>query len=302
MHRSLIRAVRPAALAAAWVAALCLPGCGGPALGADSDAEHLASLQQWRSARMAELKSTDGWLSYTASGRLRPGRYSLGSGAGSDLRLPVTVGQVGVLDIAQASASFSAVDGSPPQPLLPALAGEHPGTRLHIGDGEFYLVRSGPLWGWRFRQPGAVARHPFKGFEYYPVQSGWRLQARWHPYPTLRPVTVLTSIGTALELQMPGEAHFELGGSTRVLRPVRLPAGDDRLMFIFTDRSSGRESYGGGRYLFAAPPRNGQIELDFNRAENPACALSPHLVCPVAPADSRLDVAVLAGEKTWYPR
>lgn len=297
-----IRTVRALVLAAAGGALLCLAGCGAVALGAGNDADHLASVERWRSDRLAQMTATDGWLSYTASGRLRPGRHVVGGSADSDVRLPLQAGRLGMLEISPDSARFLAADGSAPQPLVPGRAGEAPGTRLALGDGQFYLVRHGPQWGWRFRQPAAVARHPFKGFEYYPVQAQWRIQARWKPYPVPRPVTVMTSIGTALSLQVPGEASFELDGRTQILRPVHMPAGDDRLMFIFTDRSSGRESYGGGRYLIVAPPRNGRIELDFNRAENPACAVSAHVACPVAPADSRLDVAVLAGEKTWYPR
>lgn len=289
-------------LAVAGLALLCLAGCA--ASGAGSDSQHLAELAKWRNARVAELKSADGWLTYTGSGRLRPGRYSVGGGEEDAIRLPIpaTSGTVGELVIEAGSASFAPASGQGRQLLLPAQAGTEVGTRLALADGEFYLVRTGPLWGWRFRQSGAVARHPFKGFEYYPVQRQWRLQAQWQPYARSRTVTVMTSIGTTLQLQMPGEAHFRIDGRPYVLRPVALPAGDERLMFIFTDRSSGRESYGGGRYLFAAPPRNGMLELDFNRAENPACAVSAHVVCPVAPADSRIDVAVLAGEKTWYPR
>ena len=298
----MILLTRRCVLAVIWMALLCLGGC--TASGTGSDSQHQAELAQWRSTRVTALKSADGWLSYTGSGRLRPGRYSVGSGAEDAIRLPIPAeaGRVGELVIDSASASFAPTSGQGRQLLLPAQAGTEVGTRLAVADGEFYLVRTGPLWGWRFRQPGAAARHPFKGFEYYPVQRNWRLQARWQPYPQSRAVTVMTSIGTTLELQMPGEAHFSIEGRPYVLRPVALPPGDDRLMFIFTDRSSGRESYGGGRYLFTAPPRNGVLELDFNRAENPPCAVSAHVVCPVAPVDSRIEVAVLAGEKTWYPR
>ncbi|MCF5922268.1 DUF1684 domain-containing protein, partial [Xanthomonas perforans] len=71
------------------------------------------------------------------------------------------------------------------------------------------------------------------------------------------------------------------------------------LFFLFADRTSGKESYGGARYLFATSPRDGQVILDFNLAENPPCALTPHVVCPIAPPENRLDVAVNAGEKTY---
>ncbi|MCE4509384.1 DUF1684 domain-containing protein, partial [Xanthomonas hortorum] len=51
--------------------------------------------------------------------------------------------------------------------------------------------------------------------------------------------------------------------------------------------------------LYTDAPRDGRIVLDFNLAENPPCALTPHVVCPIAPPENRLDVAVNAGEKTY---
>ncbi len=35
------------------------------------------------------------------------------------------------------------------------------------------------------------------------------------------------------------------------------------------------------------------------RVENPPCALTSHVACPIAPPDNRLALAVDAGEKTY---
>ena len=73
----------------------------------------------------------------------------------------------------------------------------------------------------------------------------------------------------------------------------------------FADATSGRETYGAGRYMVdsvksadlgAAP--DGRAVLDFNFAYNPACAYSPRYVCPLAPQANRLPGAVRAGEMT----
>jgi uncharacterized protein len=37
--------------------------------------------------------------------------------------------------------------------------------------------------------------------------------------------------------------------------------------------------------------------LDFNRAHNPPCAVTPYATCPLAPKENRLAVAIPAGEK-----
>jgi len=72
----------------------------------------------------------------------------------------------------------------------------------------------------------------------------------------------------------------------------------------FADATSGRETYGAGRYLLdtiksadlGATP-DGQTVLDFNFSYNPSCAYSPRYVCPLAPRANRLPGQVRAGEK-----
>ena len=73
----------------------------------------------------------------------------------------------------------------------------------------------------------------------------------------------------------------------------------------FADATSGRETYGAGRYLLdtiksadlgAAP--DGRTVLDFNFAYNPSCAYSARYVCPLAPRGNRLPAAIRAGELT----
>ena len=76
----------------------------------------------------------------------------------------------------------------------------------------------------------------------------------------------------------------------------------------FLDATSGRESYGGGRYLLdtiksadhGALP-DGRVILDFNFAYNPSCYYSPRWVCPLAPRGNRLPAAVRGGEKGHLP-
>lgn len=72
----------------------------------------------------------------------------------------------------------------------------------------------------------------------------------------------------------------------------------------FTDATSGRETYGGGRYLLdtiksadLGQTADGRTILDFNFAYAPSCAYSPRYVCPLAPAANRLPAGVAGGEK-----
>ena len=66
------------------------------------------------------------------------------------------------------------------------------------------------------------------------------------------------------------------------------------------DRTNGRETFGGGRYLYVKPPGpDGLVVLDFNKAYNPPCAFTPYATCPLPPAQNRLPFRIEAGEKKY---
>lgn len=73
----------------------------------------------------------------------------------------------------------------------------------------------------------------------------------------------------------------------------------------FKDATSGRETYGGGRYLLDTikhadlGQENGNMVLDLNYAYNPSCAYNPEWVCPLSPPDNTLPVEIRAGEKIY---
>jgi uncharacterized protein (DUF1684 family) len=71
---------------------------------------------------------------------------------------------------------------------------------------------------------------------------------------------------------------------------------DEKLFIIFRDETSGKSTYGAGRFLYADAPVNGKVILDFNRAYNPPCAFTAYATCPLPPRQNRLQVSVEAGE------
>ena len=71
----------------------------------------------------------------------------------------------------------------------------------------------------------------------------------------------------------------------------------------FRDASSGRETYGGGRYLLdtikgadLGRQPDGRLILDFNFAYNPSCSYSDLWVCPLSPPENTLPAAIRGGE------
>lgn len=95
----------------------------------------------------------------------------------------------------------------------------------------------------------------------------------------------------------PGALVFEINGWVYRLDPL-LEKGSKQLFIIFADKTSGKETYGAGRYLYADPPgADGNVVVDFNKAHNPPCAFTKFATCPLPPRQNRLAIRVEAGEK-----
>jgi len=90
---------------------------------------------------------------------------------------------------------------------------------------------------------------------------------------------------------------FRIDGREFRLDPV-IEDGKKELFFIFRDQTAGKETYGAGRFLYTELPRDGKVELDFNKAENPPCAFTPYATCPLPPKQNILPVRIEAGERS----
>jgi uncharacterized protein len=148
----------------------------------------------------------------------------------------------------------------------------------------------------------SVARASFEGLELWPYDPEARVFAKLEDVEAA-PEPVTTS-GTEPILFRPfARASFELQGEPLSLEVSWLAAYGGGAFLSFRDATSGRESYGGGRYLLDTVKGadlgedDGKLVLDFNFAYNPSCSYDPGWVCPLAPPANRLAVAVEAGER-----
>ncbi len=267
--------------------------------------DHVADTEAWRAKRYESLKKPDGYLSFIGSGLVAEGESSVGSAPDSDIVLPKGPARLGTLVLeadgalrfVSAPEGGGRIGGAPFERVaLKTQLDEGGPTRIDFDTAWFYVVRTGDLVGWRLRDVESPLRLAFDGIPHFPVDPGWRIEARWEPFDPPRTLEYLTVLGTPDSGTVPGQAVFERDGETFTLWPM--DGGDGRLFFVFADRTSGKATYGGGRFLYADAPHEGRVVLDFNRAYNPPCALNGHVVCPTAPPENRLRIAVEAGEKT----
>jgi uncharacterized protein (DUF1684 family) len=148
-------------------------------------------------------------------------------------------------------------------------------------------------------------RPGFGGLAYYPVDAAFRFRVKLHRYPRPERLLLATNTGEKRDALRYGYFEFAVGGTSCRLQVYRtedsVSGGKPYLFIPFLDATSGKETYGGGRYLDLEENTSGIYDLDFNRAYNPLCAYGRKYSCPLPPEENRLPVAILAGEKTYRP-
>jgi uncharacterized protein len=148
---------------------------------------------------------------------------------------------------------------------------------------------------------GEADREDFAGAGYAPYRPELAVVGELVPSEA-RPVDVGTSTGTPIRFRAFADLRFALLGEGCSLPAYWLEGYGGGLFVPFADATNGDTTYGGGRYLLDTVKGadlgevDGGIVLDFNFAYNPSCAYDPRWTCPLSPAESRLAIAVDAGE------
>jgi uncharacterized protein (DUF1684 family) len=171
-------------------------------------------------------------------------------------------------------------------------------TILQHGSLSFYVIQRNERLGVRVKDADAAALKSFHGLESFPFSESWRVAARFEPSSPPRHISVPNVLGNVTSEESPGALAFEYSGKTYRLDAVR-EAGTEDYFIIFGDATNGHETYGGGRFLYASPPKDGQTVLDFNKAYNPPCVFTPYATCPLPPPQNRLSIRIEAGEKSY---
>ncbi len=142
-----------------------------------------------------------------------------------------------------------------------------------------------------------------KGLSYYPPDPDLRFKLVFHEHKEKKRVEVATTEGGVQEFIRWGEFRFNVDGKRCALQAYKSNTEEKRLWVPFRDTTSGKETYGAGRYLDLEPEKHriaeGKWILDFNKAYNPWCAYSKAYTCPFIPPENWLQVPIKAGEKKY---
>jgi len=143
-------------------------------------------------------------------------------------------------------------------------------------------------------------RAAFQGLSYSPEDPALRIEAELDTDVDRDEDIVMqtTTVGTQVYRRV-GKVRFDVDGHPAEITLYESAEQED-LFVPFRDATSGKETYGAGRYLEVERPKDGRVVvLDFNDAYNPYCAYNPEWSCPIPPGENWLAVPIRAGESNF---
>ena len=271
---------------------------------------YFAEVEAWNSDRIDALKQPNGWLNLEGLFWFKKGVNSFGSASTNDLVYDNAAFPKHLGDFIYEDGKVYWKDGIT--------------DKIIINDGDLVLANAGTLnlltapegkytsqwkdfvWiviqredkvGVRFRNLKAKTLLEFKGIERFPVDAKWRIKAKVIPQDQ-NPLMIMNVLGQNTAQKHGGQLVFDIEGKTYRLDAI--DEGGVRLFVTFADATSGKTTYGSGRFIeLDKPDTDGYTYIDFNKAYNPPCAFTEFATCPLPPPQNRLSIAIPAGEKKY---
>ena len=265
------------------------------------DEAYVQSFEKWKADQTADLKKN--WLSLAGLFWLKPGASTFGSDPASQIVFPKGPAHAGEfqrngkeVSLKLLPETHATIDGkSATAAKLDPDTSQHV-TNVEMGSLRFHVIVRDERVGIRVLERDSAAARNFKGMLFYPLDMNYRVTAAWVPADGKKTIEVPNVLGDVTAQSVPGVAVFKVNGEDSKLTAL---GGDVKkgLFFVFNDLTAKNDTYPGGRFLDTGPIVDGHVVLDFNRAYNPPCAVTPYATCPLAPKENRLTVAIPAGEK-----
>jgi uncharacterized protein (DUF1684 family) len=265
------------------------------------DVAYLQTFEKWKAELIEDLRQN--WLVLAGLFWLKPGANTFGSASDNAIVLPSGPAHAGAFQLQGNDVSVEL------QPGTEAKIGGNSGTRakldadvtghptvIELGSLRMHVIKRGERLGIRVKDLNSAAVRNYAGPIFFPLDMAYRVTATFVPSDGKKTVDVPNVLGDVTPTPISGEVHFKLNGQDLTLTAL---GGEPAkgLTFVLSDLTSKTDTYPGGRFLDTDPVVDGKVVIDFNRAYNPPCAVTPYATCPLAPKENRLAVAIPAGER-----
>lgn len=269
-------------------------------------AQYESEWRAWHAARLAEFNDPHGWLSLSGQIWLKEGKPAVIDGIPGSWQLKD--GQVVYLP--DSSEETVEIDGQPA--LSP--------TVIPLGYNEYSVEGSSVpvlyhdielealertndqgerIVSIRVHDPRAAVRNHLNDFDTFPLDERWIVSARFTSDPGGRSAYKTVERGVRESFDELGTLTLTINGTEYPLHVWGYDTPEGVSAYIhFTDATSGRTTYGAGRYVrrpLASLHADGT--LDLNRLVFFPCAVTNYVTCPLPPAGNHIPIEITAGEK-----
>lgn len=268
--------------------------------------EYIAEIKSWHNKRIENLKKENGWLNLVGLLWLKEGENKFGSDKSNDIVFPEGTPNFMGKFILQDTTVIMEVN-----PNVEITNNGNKVTKLKLENDlkgnptvvaykyfRWQIIKRQDKIGVRLRNLEAPLVKNFKGIETFPINDDWKIEAEFIPYNPPKNILVPNILGMIDTSKSLGKIVFKKDGKEFSLEA--LDTGPDSFFIIFADETSGKETYGAGRFLSVEKPKEGKkFYIDFNKAYNPPCVFTKYATCPLPPKENQLKIRVTAGEKMF---
>lgn len=268
--------------------------------------DYKTEVDTWHQKRVEKLKSENGWLNVVGLHWLKEGENTFGSDRNNAVIFPKgkADGKMGAFILKDGKVSIRVLKG------VDVKANDKVITSGVIFDGstegsitlthktlKWFIIQRGEKYAVRLRDLQSDALLNFTDIKRFPVDEKWKIAAVYTPAEKGESIPIINVLGMTTETPYGGVLNFEIDGNKYHLDAT---LEGKELFIVFADSTSGAQTYGGGRFLYASIPSEGNtVILDFNKAYNPPCAFTEYATCPLPPDQNKLPVLITAGEKNY---
>jgi uncharacterized protein len=257
----------------------------------------------WQENRMESLTNPTGWMRLAGMYWLEDDENSFGAGDQVDIRFPegTLPNYAGEFILTDGKVRLQAADGV--EFLHEDKTFRHKeiydgeeALNIEYGSLEWLIIEREDLMGIRLYNKDNPIVDAFTGFDRYPLDSKWHLNAKFNPANEGETIPIVNVLGQLVDTPTPGSIEFSVDGDVYTLDALE---GEDQMFLIVGDLTNQTETYQAGRYIYIDYPEEGSdyTIIDFNKIYNPPCAYNLFTTCQLPPIQNRLDVAIPAGEK-----
>lgn len=265
--------------------------------------EYINEIEHWRDLRIDYMKSENGFLNLAGLFWLIEGSNTIGADSSNTFVFPIkTEDRLGTLFLNNDSVWFIQnksglvkMDNGSSDDTTLVFVDKKVSVAMQHNDLKWFLIKRGVKYGIRLKDFDHPSLKGFDHIENYPIDGSWRVEATWEEYDTPKTVLLNNQVGMQINYPVKGRLKFTLKGEPYTLEPIE--TNEENLFVMIYDATSGKETYGSGRYLYVPRPVDKRTVIDFNKAYNPPCVYTEFATCLFPHEENRLPLEITVGEK-----